>query len=122
MPNRFSRGSQFGYADFADFCALSTRLGRPVTRMVRGHDHVEERYAIYPAYKAHPLLTTVALSRRLPREHFGPYERAPTLVRVSKGSLPQVYQLHLPPQLIHEVFPEREEPAQVGSPASQGAL
>lgn len=23
MPNRFSRGSQFGYEDFADFCALS---------------------------------------------------------------------------------------------------
>ena len=22
MPNRFSRGSQFGYEDFADFCAL----------------------------------------------------------------------------------------------------
>jgi hypothetical protein len=23
MPNRFSRGSQFGHEDFADFCALS---------------------------------------------------------------------------------------------------
>ena len=33
MPNRFSRGSQFGYLDFADFCALSSRLGRPVTRI-----------------------------------------------------------------------------------------
>src|SRR6185369_11292037 len=77
MPNRFSRGSQFGYEDFADFCALSARLGRPVTHMVRGHDHVEARYAIYPAYHAHPVLTTVALSRRLPREHVGPYERAP---------------------------------------------
>ena len=65
MPNRFSRGSQFGYEDFADFCALSARLGRPITHMVRGHDHVEERYAIYPAYHAHPVLTTVALSRRL---------------------------------------------------------
>jgi hypothetical protein len=76
MPNRFSRGSQFGYEDFADFCALSARLGRPVTHMARGHDHVEERYAIYPAYQAHPVLTTVALSRRLNREQYGPYERA----------------------------------------------
>jgi hypothetical protein len=49
IPNRFSRGSQFGYEDFAEFCALSTRLGRPVTHMARGHDHVEDRYAIYPA-------------------------------------------------------------------------
>jgi hypothetical protein len=106
LPNRFSRGSQFGYEDFADFCALSAKLGRPVTHMVRGHDHPDDRYAIYPAYQAHPLITTVALSRRLPRERFGPYERAPTLVRVLPGSLPQVYQLHLPAALINEVFPQ----------------
>lgn len=106
LPNRFGRGSQFGYEDFADFCALSAQLGRPVTHFVRGHDHVEERYAIYPAYRAHPLLTTVALSRRLPRESFGNYERDPTLVRVVQGSLPQVYQMHPPAELIRQVFPE----------------
>jgi hypothetical protein len=106
MPNRFSRGSQFGYEDFADFSALSARLGRPVTHMVRGHDHVQERYAVYPAYRAHPLLTTVALSRRLNREQFGPYERAPTLARVVEGSLPQVYQLHIPADMINEFFPQ----------------
>jgi hypothetical protein len=106
MPNRFSRGSQFGHEDFADFCALSARLGRPVTHMVRGHDHVQERYAIFPAYQAHPVLTTVALSRRLPREPFGPYERAPTLALVVEGSLPQVYQLNIPAGLVNEVFPQ----------------
>ncbi len=107
LPNRFSRGSQFGYEDFADFCALTARLGRPITHFVRGHDHVEDRYAIYPAYRAHPVLTTVALSRRLPREGFGPHERAPTLTRVVPGSLPQVYQLYPPLELINEVFPQR---------------
>lgn len=106
LPNRFARGSQFGYEDFADFCALSAQLGRPVTHFVRGHDHVEERYAIYPAYRAHPLLTTVALSRRLPRESFGTYERAPTIVRVIHGSLPQVYQMYPPADLIRQVFPQ----------------
>jgi hypothetical protein len=106
MPNRFSRGSQFGYEDFADFCALSARLGRPVTHMVRGHDHVQERYAFFAAYQAHPVLTTVALSRRLPRESFGPYERAPTLALVVPGCLPQVYQLNIPYALINEVFPQ----------------
>jgi Calcineurin-like phosphoesterase len=105
MPNRFSHGSQFGYEDFADFCALSVRLGRPVTHLVRGHDHVEERYAIYPAYETHPVLTTVALSRRLPRERFGPYERAPTLALVIPGSLPQVHQLCIPASIVNEVFP-----------------
>ncbi len=105
MPNRFSRGSQFGYEDFADFCALSARLGRPVTHFVRGHDHVEARYAIYPAYHAHPILTTVALSRRLPREGFGSHDRAPTLARVRAGELPQVYQLYPPADLVDAVFP-----------------
>ncbi len=106
LPNRFSRGSQFGYQDFADFCALSGRLGRPVTHMVRGHDHVEQRFAVYAAYSQHPMLTTVALSRRLPRESYGPYERAPSLARVVRGALPQVYQLCIPASLINEVFPQ----------------
>ena len=64
---------------------------------------------MYPAYHAHPVLTTVALSRRLNREGFGSYERAPTLARVIAGSLPQVYQLYLPADLIHEVFPQPEQ-------------
>lgn len=110
LPNRFTRGSQFGYEDFAAFCELSTGLGRPVTHMVRGHDHVEDRYAIYPAYHAHPVLTTVALSRRLPRESSGPRERVPTIARYVAGSLPQVHRLHIPADLVRAVFPEPEGP------------
>ena len=106
IPNRFSRGSQFGYQDFAEFCRLTARLERPVTHMVRGHDHVEERYAIYPAYRDHPMLTTVALSRRLPREAYGPPIRVPTLARVVEGSLAQVYRMHIPADLIHAAYPE----------------
>jgi hypothetical protein len=106
LPNRMSRGSQFGYEDFAAFCALSATLDRPVTHMVRGHDHVDERYEIYPAYANTPVLTTVALSRRLARELFGPYARVPTLARWIRGSLPQVYRLHIPEQLIRECYPE----------------
>lgn len=115
LPNRFSRGSQFGYEDFAAFCVLSTSLGRPVTRMVRGHDHVEERYAVYPAYRAHPVLTTVALSRRLSRESFGPYERVPTVAQFVEGTLPRVYRLHIPADMIREVYPELAP----GSPESE---
>jgi hypothetical protein len=79
--------------------------------MVRGHDHVEERYAIYPAYAAHPLLTTVALSRRLPRESFGPYERVPTIARWVPDALPQVYRLHVPGEMIRDLYPEEIEGA-----------
>ncbi|WP_170285119.1 metallophosphoesterase [Microvirga aerophila] len=106
LPNRFSRGSQFGHEDFAAFCSVSAGLGRTVTHMVRGHDHIEERYATYPAYRAHPVLTTVALSRRLSRESFGSYERVPTMAQFVEGALPRVYRLHIPADMIREVYPE----------------
>ena len=109
LPNRTSRGSQFGHEDFADFCALSTELDRPVTHMVRGHDHVDERYEIPAAYEAHPVLTTVALSRRLAREAFGPRERVPTIARWVWGALPQVHRLHVPAELVRELYPEELE-------------
>jgi hypothetical protein len=104
LPNRFSRGSQFGYEDFSEFCALATELGRPVTHMVRGHDHVEERFAVYPAYARNPILTTVALSRRLVRESFGPPVRVPTIARYVQGSLPQVHRLHIPGAMVEELY------------------
>ena len=106
MPNRSSRGSQFGYEDFAAFCALSASLDRPVTHMIRGHDHVDDRYEIYPAYARTPVLTTVALSRRLARELFGPFVRVPTVARWIRGSLPQVYRLHIPEEHIRRCYPE----------------
>jgi hypothetical protein len=105
LPNRFSRGSQFGHEDFAAFCSLSAGLGRRVTHMVRGHDHVEERYAVYPAYQANPVLTTVALSRRLGRESFGPDVRIPTVARAVEASLPQVYRMHIPAEIVREIYP-----------------
>jgi hypothetical protein len=117
LPNRFSRGSQFGHEDFASFCSLSAGLGRPVTHMVRGHDHVDERYAIYPAYHSHPVLTTVALSRRLSRERFGPYERIPTVAQAVEGALPRVFRLHIPPDIIRDVYPEPDLRADLESDA-----
>ena len=96
LPNRFTRGSQFGHEDFANFCLVASSLGRSVTHMVRGHDHVEERYFFYPAYKAYPILTTVGLSRRLSRETVGTYERVPTAALYTKNSLPQVFRTQNP--------------------------
>jgi hypothetical protein len=119
IPNRFTRGSQFGYEDFAAFCSLATDLGRPVTHMVRGHDHVEQRFAIYPAYGATPVLTTVALSRRLSRELFGSYERVPTVALYVEGALPQVFRLHVPADLIRELFPNLSDSGDVPLEASR---
>ncbi|MEO6029524.1 MAG: metallophosphoesterase [Candidatus Binatia bacterium] len=109
LPNRAARGSQFGYEDFAAFCAVSAAVGRPVTHLVRGHDHVDERFEIYGAYAATPVLTTVALSRRLGREMFGPYARVPTVARWIRGALPQVHRLHIPESLVRVCYPEEAE-------------
>jgi hypothetical protein len=106
IPNRTTRGSEFGREDFAAFCDLATRLGRPVGRMLRGHDHVEERFAVFPAWAAHPVLTINTLSHRLPREVFGPYERVPVVARWVRGELPEVRRLFIPPELVREVYPE----------------
>ncbi|MBR1237715.1 metallophosphoesterase [Bradyrhizobium sp. AUGA SZCCT0182] len=110
IPNRFTRGSQFGHEDFSAFCSVASSLGRPVTHMVRGHDHVEERYQAYAAYKANPVLTTVALSRRLSREFLGSHERLPTVALYTEHSLPQVFRLHIPPHLVREFYPDVSEP------------
>lgn len=110
LPNRFTRGSQFGHEDFAAFCKVASSLGRPVTHMVRGHDHVEERYQVYPSYKAYPILTTVALSRRLSREFLGTPERFPTVALYTEESLPQIFRLHIPVQLVREFYPEASLP------------
>jgi hypothetical protein len=112
IPNRTTRGSEFGREDFAALCELATRLGRPVGRMLRGHDHVEERFAVYPAWAAHPVLTINTLSHRLPREVFGAYERVPVVARWVRGELPEVRRLFIPPELIHEIYPEPRDAAE----------
>lgn len=120
IPNRYSRGCQFGHEDFETFCQLAASLGRPVTHMVRGHDHVEERYEIYSAYEKNPMLTTVALSRRLGREVIGPFERSPTVARYMHGSLPQVFRLNIPSELVHKFY-SSEGAGHVSEDAAYGA-
>lgn len=121
LPNRMSRGSQFGYEDMAAFCELSATLGRPVTHMIRGHDHVEERYEIPPAYAKTPVLTTVALSRRLARELFGPFARVPTAARWVRGSLPQIYRLHIPEEHIRGCYAEERDGAETVPVPEEGS-
>jgi hypothetical protein len=110
IPNRTTRGSEFGREDFAAFCDVATRMGRPVSRLLRGHDHVEERFAVFPQWSEHPALTINTLSHKLPREVFGPYERVPVIARWVRGRLPEVRRLFIPPELIREIYPEPAAP------------
>jgi hypothetical protein len=118
MPNRHSKGSQFGHEDFSTFCSLATSLGRTVTHMVRGHDHVESRFAVYPAYSSHPILTTNALSRRLAREFSGQFQREPTIALYKRHALPQVFRIQLPQGLFRSFY--GHEVGQDAQPSDEG--
>ncbi len=115
IPNRTTRGSEFGREDFSAFCEVAARMGRPVHRLLRGHDHVEERFAVYPAWTRNPVLTINTMSHRLPREVFGPYARVPVVAKWVRGELPEVRRLFVPPELLQEIYPEPAQPAEEGA-------
>jgi hypothetical protein len=107
LPNRTSKGCQFGWEDFDRFCEVaSTALGRPVQTMVRGHDHVDGGWSDYPAYPRPALTTVNALSHRLGREVGDEYVKPVCLVRYRLGEPIQVHRLHLEDGFVREFCPE----------------
>ncbi len=110
LPNRNSKGAQFGWADFDAFRAVASRaVGFPVERMIRGHDHVEERFCVYPDYPEPRLVTINSLYHRLGREFGGEYVRMPCVARYEPGGLLAIDRLSLPEDLVRETYPEPEE-------------
>lgn len=104
VPNRTTRGCQFGTADFEAFCVSATKaLARRVERLVRGHDHVLKRYLVPPKYSVNPLMTINAMCWRQ-RDPLGPFERRPVVARWVANSLPEIHQIEIPAQLIHKVY------------------
>ena len=107
IPNRCSKGCQFGYEDFEGFCAVASRVtGQEVTRFIRGHDHVEERFKLYSRYRNNPILVINNMCHRLRREMFGAYERNPAIARWVPRQLPEVHRLQIPRDIIHDHYPE----------------
>ena len=70
--------------------------------MVRGHDHVEERYKDHKRYTKHRLLTINAMSYRQ-RDMFGPYVRVPCVARWVRNALPEVHRLIVPESIIIDI-------------------
>lgn len=105
VPNRSSSGCEFGVEDFQDFCrALEGWIGRPVRGLVRGHDHVPNRWAFPDRYHPTWLLTINAMCTRQ-RDPFGPYERQPVLARHIPGHVPELHQIEIPADVIRNVYP-----------------
>ncbi len=107
LPNRSSRGCQFGYLDLADFCTLAQHvLDRPVNCLIRGHDHAEDRFDLHPAYLPNRLITLNTLSHRLGREAGGPYARTPCIARRRKGRVLEIHRLELDSDFLSDIYPE----------------
>ncbi len=109
LPNRYSRGSQFGHEDFAAFCALSRRP-RPAR-----HPH-----GARPRSRRGSLCPLSRLSRPSRADH----RRAVAPPRAASVSAPtsasrpwrassrapfrRFIRLHIPPEMVRDVYPEPE--------------
>jgi hypothetical protein len=111
LPARVARSSDFGRDDLAMFASLMSRLldGRPVHRLIRGHDHIVDRYNLHPTYQRVPMRTINCMSRRLPREVFGGYVRTPIVARHRPGETPVIFRIHVPDQAVFAAYPFQTE-------------
>jgi len=120
LPSRAMRGAEFGCEDFGEFCALTSgRLGIPLGRMLRGHDHFEGRFCLYERYRTNPIVGVNALSRRLDRELFGAFARRPVVARWRMGAAIDVFPVAVPDAAVDRLFGGGMESA--GAAADVGA-
>jgi len=111
-PNRANRGHEFGWNDFAEFCRLSGRLGvPPVRRLVRGHDHVPNRWAYLPEYAEYPVLTINAMARWMDGEtmDLAKPHPLPVMARHRPGHLPAIIRLPLDPMEVELALAKSNE-------------
>lgn len=106
VPNRTTRGCSLGFDDFNAFCDRAAMiLERPITAMLRGHDHVAERYLIHDRYPLRSVVTINAMCRKQSGDVFGPHDRKPVAVRWREGYPLEIFQLEIPSQLIERFYP-----------------
>jgi hypothetical protein len=125
-PNRSSRGHEFGWDTLGQFARVAfERLDLPVKRLVRGHDHVTDRWMEYPDYADNgvPVLTLNAMGRLLdgePPRRDGRTHPLPVVGRYVAGHLPEVHALPLDPGEVDRAF-LRERPRSALDPAPLSA-
>lgn len=105
IPNRSTRGCSLGVNDFYAFCdKLSSVLLRPIKGMIRGHDHLEKRFAFFEGYTDRPVLTINTMCYRYDGEMFGDFERPVIIAKYVAGQMPVVHKIEVPKQLILEIY------------------
>jgi hypothetical protein len=105
IPNRTTRGCEFGFKDFIQFCETMGHLGVPVQRLIRGHDHEAERYSLPTKYKTRPILTINSMGHKLEDEYNQEQFPMACVARHQPGFLPQIYRLPIEPAEVLVAFP-----------------
>ena len=93
MPDRHSRGSQYGFKDFEAFCALKPEFF-PVSRMITGHEHPAGGHAVHASYEINPAMTLVGLgfdeTKSGTAERYRHYRDTLALAQGRRGALPEL--------------------------------
>ena len=108
LPARFSRGCEFGHENFTDFCQLaSEKLQIPVSRMLRGHDHVAQRYQCYEDWP-NPVITFNTMCRNI--GEFG-VDRFPLacIVRLFPSERVEIHRLPIDSREVEKAYLSRPQ-------------
>lgn len=105
IPNRTTRGCEFGFKDFIQFCDTMGHLGVPVHRLIRGHDHEAERYSLPTKYKPRPILTINSMGHKLEDEYNQEQFPMACVARHKPGFLPEIFRLPIEPTEVLVAFP-----------------
>jgi len=116
IPNRTTRGCSLGFEDFDAFCEHAARvLGHPVRAMLRGHDHVPDRFLVHERYRRHPVVTINAMCRKQRGDVFGPFERKPVAVKWRAGHPLEIHQIEIPAWLIRHIYAPADEATEIAA-------
>jgi hypothetical protein len=120
-PNRGNKGCEFGYEDFSRFCnQVGEVLRQPLRWMLRGHDHIIDRFRLHQAYREHRVVTLNTMCRLLDGELVlnarGPMRAC--VARLRPGKLPQIHRLPVPAEEVERAYPKPTEPAEQADDAA----
>ena len=96
LPDRHSRGSQYGFRDFEAFCALQPTFFS-VKRMITGHEHPAGGHLIHASYQVNPAMTLVGLGfdemKPSMQDRYRHYRGTLSLAQGRRDALPAVIEI-----------------------------
>ena len=119
VPDRHSTGAQYGFRDFEAFCALKPDWFA-VQRMITGHEHPADGYAVHASYKINQAMTLVGFGfddqRPMPQS-YRHYADELHLGQGRSGELPKVLTVPVDRQELDWMYPPEIVPELPASPA-----